>query len=101
VYAVFGSTQALSRAVKYVWSRAVPAGTTLSTSRARAIVLRTGPPPDENWVTETADVRRDYERLYGEAPGRARGVAVLTDSDQTRTRAVGDYGPFSVCPERG
>ena len=100
VYAVFGSTQALSRAVKYVWSRVVPAGTTLSTSRARAIVLRSGPPPDEDWVTETANVRRDYERLYGEAPGRARGVAILTDADQTRTRAVGDYGAFHVCPER-
>ena len=78
----------------------MPAGTTLPTSRARAIVLRSGPPPDAEWVTETVNVRRDYERLYGEAPGRARGVAVLTDADQTRSRAVGDYGSFRVCPER-
>ena len=33
-------------------------------------------------------------------PGRSRGIAVLTDSDQTRSRAVGDYGAFRVCPER-
>ena len=100
VYAVFGNSQILGRAVKYVWSRVAPVGTTLSTSRALAIVLRSGPPPDTDWVTETANVRRDYERLYGEAPGRARGVAVLTDADQTRSRAVGDYGTFRVCRER-
>ena len=100
VYAVFGSSQVVTRAVKYVWSRVVPAGTTLSTGRTRAIVLRSGPPPDEDWVTETVHVRRDYERLYGEAPARARGVAVLTDADQTRSRAVGDYGAFRICPAR-
>lgn len=101
VYAVFGSTSMSTRAVKYVWSRIVPAGTTLSSSRsARVIVLRSGPPPDEAWVTESVQVRRDYERLYGEAPARARGVAVLTDADQTRSRAIGDYGPFRVCPDR-
>jgi hypothetical protein len=101
VYAVFGSTSVTARAVKYVWSRVVPAGTTLSTSRsARVIVLRSGAPPDEAWVTETVHVRRDYERLYGEAPARARGIAVLTDADQTKSRAVGDYGAFAVCPDR-
>ena len=100
VYAVFGRTQVLGRAVKYVWSRVVPAGTSIPTGQARVIVLRSGPPPDAEWVTETVNVMRDYERLYGEAPGRSRGVAVLTDADQTRTRAVGDYGPFQVCPDR-
>jgi hypothetical protein len=100
VYAVFGSTSLYTRAVKYVWSRTVPAGTTLGGSQARAIVLRSGPPPDQGWVAETVNVRRDFERTYGEAPGQARGVAILTDADQTRSRAVGDYGVFRVCPDR-
>jgi hypothetical protein len=63
-------------------------------------VLRTGQPPGEGWATESVNVRRDYERLHGSAPGRARGVAVLTDADQTKSRAVGDYGEFRVCPDR-
>ena len=99
VYAVFG-TAPFTKAVKYIWSRVVPAGTSLSTSRALAIVLRVGQPADENWVTESVNVRQDYERLYKEAPGRARGVAVLTDADQTRSRAVGDYGDFRVCADQ-
>jgi hypothetical protein len=99
VYAVFGQSSMATRAVKYIWSRVVPVGTTLGSSRAKAIVLRTGAPPSDEWVTEMVNVRRDYERLYGEAPEKARGVAVLTDADQTGSRAVGDYGPFRVCPE--
>jgi hypothetical protein len=99
VYAVFGQSAMATRAVKYIWSRVVPVGTTLGSSRARAIVLRTGAPSGDEWATETVDVRRDYERLYGEAPEKARGVAILTDADQTQSRAVGDYGPFRVCPE--
>jgi hypothetical protein len=99
VYAVFG-TAPFTHAVKYIWSRVVPVGTTLSTSRTSAIVLRVGPPPDEGWVTEMANVRQDYERFYGVAPGRAQGIAVLTDADQTKSLAVGDYGDFRVCPDR-
>jgi DUF3047 family protein len=99
VYAVFGQSSMATRAVKYIWSRVVPVGTTLGSSRARAIVLRSGAPPNDEWVTEAVNVRQDYERLYGEAPGKARGVAVLTDADQTRSRAVGEYGPFRVCPD--
>jgi hypothetical protein len=97
VYAVFG-TAPLTQAVKYIWSRVVPVGTTLSTSRTPAIVLRMGSSPDQGWVTESVNVLRDYERLHGAAPGRARGIAVLTDADETRSRAVGDYGEFGVCP---
>jgi len=98
VYAVFGTSSVVTRSVKYIWSRIVPAGTTLGSSRrVRAIVLRTGSPPDEGWVTETVNARRDFERLFGEAPPAARGIAVLTDADQTRSRAVGDYGEFRVC----
>jgi len=99
VYAVFG-TSPMTQAIKYIWSRVVPAGTTLTTGRTPAIVLRVGPPPDDGWVTESVNVLRDFQRLYGKAPGRARGIAILTDADQTKSRAVGDYGEFRVCPDR-
>lgn len=102
VYAVFGTlpVQAAMRAVKYVWSGGVPAGTALPGPRTGTIVLRSGPAPRGEWVTQSVDVRRD-QRLFGERPPRAPGIAVLTDADQTRTRAVGDYGRVQACPASG
>jgi hypothetical protein len=98
VYVVFGN-RVTGTAVKYVWSRAVPAGTALPSGRARVIVLRSGAPSGDGWIDESVDVPRDYARLFGEAPrSNPRGVAVLTDADQTHSRAIGDYGPFQICP---
>ena len=100
VYAVFPHTPFTVKTVKYVWSLAVPVGTTASASmgRTRMIVLRSGQPTDSGWVEETVNVVSDYRRLFGEAPKRALGIAVLTDADDTKGRAVGDYAAFKVCP---
>ena len=99
VYAVFPSMPMTVKTVKYVWSQMAPAGTTVSVSAGltRMLVLRTGAPVDPSWVEEAVDVRADYQRLFAEAPPRPRGIAVLTDADQTRSRAVGDYADFRIC----
>jgi hypothetical protein len=100
VYAVFPHSPMTARTVKYVWSLVVPAGATASASAGltRMVVLRSGAPPDSAWVDEAVDVARDYRRLHGGAPPGPRGIAVLTDADQTRARAAGDYAAFRVCP---
>ncbi len=100
VYAVFPHSPVTVKTVKYVWSRAAPVGTTASASRGltRMLVLRAGEPAEPGWVEERVDVAQDYQRLFGEAPGSPRGIAVLTDADDTRSRAVGDYTGFRVCP---
>ena len=50
------------------------------------------------WVTERVNVRDDFLRAFktGDVPGPA-GIAVLTDADDTRSTAVGDYADFRVC----
>jgi len=100
VYAVFPHSPMTVRTVKYVWSLAVPVGTTAQASLGltQMIVLRSGPPRDEGWVEEQVDVARDFERLFGGPAPRPQGIAVLTDADDTRSRAVGDYAAFRVCP---
>jgi len=39
----------------------------------------------------------DYERSFGKSNRRAvaQAIAILTDSDDTRSRAVGDYARIS------
>jgi hypothetical protein len=99
VYAVFPHSPVSVKALKYVWSGVAPAGAAATASRGltRMLVLRSGPPEGGGWVEETVNVAQDYRRLFGEAPKQPRGIALLTDADDTKSAAVGDYTDFRVC----
>lgn len=98
VYAVFPHSQFSAKSVKYIWSEKVPKGTHIpqSSGNTQGVVLRSG--PGEKWVEERVNVLADYRRYFkSEDVPQPQGVAVLTDSDDTSTRARGDYGHFRVC----
>ena len=89
------------KAVKYVWSEKVPAGTRLSSNAnlTQVRVLRTGAPASrEAWVEERVNVRDHWKAAFKESetpkPG---GIAVLTDADDTKSTAAGDYANFRAC----
>ncbi|HXH83713.1 MAG TPA: DUF3047 domain-containing protein [Candidatus Tectomicrobia bacterium] len=88
------------KAVKYVWSERVPAGTHLTSNRGltQVRVLRSGRAGLGAWREERVNAREDYVRFFEEkrAP-RAAGIAVLTDADDTRSTAAGDYADFRLC----
>jgi DUF3047 family protein len=100
VYAVFPNSPVSVKSVKYVWSRVVPAGTHLTSSagNTQVRVLRTGADKVGQWVEEQVNVREDYQKYFGgsDVP-RPAGIAVLTDSDDTKSRARGDYASFRAC----
>ena len=100
VYAVFPHTPVSVKSVKYIWSRVVPVGTHLTSSagNTQVRVLRTGADKVGQWVEEQVNVREDYRKYFGgsEVP-RPAGIAVLTDSDDTKSTARGDYAGFRVC----
>jgi hypothetical protein len=60
--------------------------------------LRTGAEKLGQWVDEQVNVREDYRKYFGgsDVP-RPAGIAVLTDSDDTKSTARGDYASFRVC----
>jgi hypothetical protein len=100
VYAVFPHSPVAVRSLKYIWSEVVPAGTWLAGSQGmtQVRVLRTGPAGDSAWVEERANVAEDYRRAFGDgALPRPAGIAVLTDADDTRSTASGDYARFRIC----
>ena len=89
------------KAVKYVWSEKVPAGTRLNSNfgLTQARVLRNGAPSSQGeWVEERVNVLEDYKKYFeqSETPKLA-GIAVLTDSDDTGSIAQGDYAGFRAC----
>jgi hypothetical protein len=100
VYVVFGGWP-IPRAIKYVWSDTLSAGTVLDSphsGKTKIIVVRSGREGKGKWVEEERDVLADYLRLWDESQTSptARGILLLTDSDSTQTRASGDYEDISV-----
>jgi len=98
VYAVFPHSQFSAKSVKYIWSEKVPKGTHIpqSSGNTQGLVLRSG--GGKEWVEERVNVLADYKKYFkGDEVPKPQGVAVLTDADDTSSRARGDYARFRVC----
>jgi hypothetical protein len=88
------------KALKYIWSEVVPVGTHLTSNMGltQVRVLRSGAPESRSWVEERVNVRDDFKRHFSQAETpKPAGIAVLTDSDDTKSRAQGDYRAFRAC----
>lgn len=89
----FGKLSA--RALNYVWSRELEAGTrwpNAFTGRAEMISIEQGDERLGEWVTYRRDLREDWQAAFDEAPGTIHGVAIMTDSDNTDSRSAARYG---------
>lgn len=83
----------------YAWSNTAPVGSVINnprTDRIRKLVLESGPESLGRWRDYERDVRADFERAFGEPAGALVGVAIMTDTDNTRSVAQAWYGPVQV-----
>jgi hypothetical protein len=98
VYAVFPGSATSVKSVKYIWSEKVPKGTHIPQTRGntQGLVLRTG--GSGQWVEERVNVAEHYARYFktDDLP-KPEGIGILTDGDDTDSRARGDYARFRVC----
>ena len=100
VYAVFPHTAWSVKTLKYIWSAVVPVGTRLSSSAGltQILVIRNGTGRKGGWTEERVNILEDYRKFFDEAETpKASGIAVLTDSDDTKSTAQGDYANFRLC----
>lgn len=83
----------------YVWSNQGEEGAVVPnprTDRIRKIVLESGPKSLGKWLSYERDIRADFEKAFGEAPGALLGIGIMTDSDNTRSVAQAWYGPVQL-----
>ncbi len=83
----------------YVWDSRAEVDTVVlnrRSDRIRKIVLESGPAHLGQWRSYERDVRADYRRAFGEDPGALIGLAVMTDSDNTQSRAEAWYGEIRL-----
>jgi len=92
------------RAISYIWGSNSPAGTVSAnayTDRVMMFVVRGGNEKLQQWVTERRDVYADYKLAFGEEPTMISGVAIMTDTDNTRESAVAWYGDIVFMNQQG
>jgi len=83
----------------YVWDNKMPVGTFLEnahSSRAKLIVVASGPAELGRWVPFSRNLVADFKRAFGEAPGKIITVGVMTDSNATENDAIAFYGDIVI-----
>jgi hypothetical protein len=83
----------------YVWCNKREPGTVITnsrTARVRKVVVESGARKLNQWLDYERDIRADYERAFGEAPGALVGIGIMSDSDNTRSTTQAWYGPVRV-----
>ena len=83
----------------YVWAENLPVGTVVHSrhsNRIRMVVVDSGSQGIGRWRTFARNIAEDFERAFGEKPGKLLGVGVLTDSQNDDASTEAWYGDISL-----
>lgn len=83
----------------YVWCNHRAPGSVIvgpRTDRIRKLVVESGSGNLKRWLDYERDVRADFIKAFGEAPGALVGIAVMTDTDNTASATRAWYGPVRL-----
>jgi hypothetical protein len=82
-------------ALNYIWDTNTPIGTIVEnsyTNFAQMVVVESGTQKVGRWVSEERNIYEDYKQAFGEEPPLMNGVAIMTDTDNTKEQATAYYG---------
>ena len=82
-------------AINYIWESKSPIGTMVPnpyTDRVNMFVIESGETRLNEWIMEERNVYEDYMKAFGENPPKISGVAIMTDTDNTKENAVAYFG---------
>ncbi len=88
-------------AINYIWETKTPVGTIIDnayTDFIKMIVVESGPQKIGMWVDESRNIYEDYKKAFGEEPPLINGVAIMSDTDNTKERATAYYGDIVFVP---
>ena len=87
------------RALNYIWANKASEGQIVSnpyTDWVKMIPVESGAGNAGTWRVETRDVVRDYRAAFGEDPPAINGIAIMSDSDNTKGSATAYYGDMRM-----
>jgi hypothetical protein len=82
-------------AISYVWETKAPVGAIIDnayTDFVKMIVVESGPQKIGLWADESRNIYEDYKKAFGEEPPMINGVAIMSDTDNTKEQVTAYYG---------
>ena len=82
-------------AINYIWDSKAPQGLFIDnafTDFSKMIIVRSGPQGVGTWMEEERNIYEDYKKAFDGEPPMINGVAIMTDTDNTKESAVAYYG---------
>ncbi|MBC7623163.1 MAG: DUF3047 domain-containing protein [Aeromicrobium sp.] len=86
----------------YIWENKAPVEEIIEsahTTRIKMIVVESGAAGNGRWLGYERNITRDFERAFGEKPGRIVSLGIMTDTDNTGEVAVAYYGDIHFSPQ--
>ena len=83
----------------YVWCNDCPAESVIvnpRTDRIRKLAVESGADRVGQWLNYRRDIRADFKKAFGEEPGALLGLALMTDTDNTRSTTRAWYGTIRL-----
>ena len=83
----------------YVWCNDCPAESVIvnpRTDRIRKLAVESGAERVGQWLNYRRDIRADFKKAFGEEPGALLGLAIMTDTDNTRSTTRAWYGAIRL-----
>jgi hypothetical protein len=59
-------------------------------------VVESGAERLNQWLSYERNIKADYEKAFGEAPGALIAIGLMTDTDNTRSQAQAWYGTIQL-----
>jgi hypothetical protein len=78
----------------YIWDNKRPLNTVVTnphSSRIKKFVASTGKAGLKTWQMHRRNIVNDYRTAFGKEPGKLIGIAIMTDTDNTKTYAQAQY----------
>lgn len=100
IFVAFDTFIGPPRTINYVWANTAPTNSVFdhpSSSRSKFIVIESGNEKAGQWLVETRDLKRDWQKLFkSEAMPKIVAIGVFADSDGTRTSVTGWYDDIVI-----
>jgi len=85
-------------AINYVWETKAPVGSIIDnayTDFVKMVVVESGPKKVGMWVSESRNIYEDYKKAFDEEPPLINGVAIMSDTDNTKEYVTAYYGDIT------